>query len=178
MNGTVEKTSANSFGSDLHSSSTFIYTYEPLSLVSISFQCRENMSQNPPGKRLIRSAIYTVAVALVLLICAFYLPYWRPAYWSNRAALQEELNAAKLRGTPIRFSDLEVDDVNGYQLGERLAAALESVVELPSDVLNKIHADEELSESDRSAIRMSLERNQHVLQQIKQINPLDECRFR
>lgn len=136
------------------------------------------MSQNPPGKRLIRTAIYTVAVALVLLICAFYFPYWRPAYWSNRAALQEELNAAKLRGTPIRFSDLEVDDVNGYQLGERLAAVLESVVELPSDVLNKIHSNEALSESDKSAIRMSLERNQHVLQQIKQINPLEECRFR
>lgn len=178
MNGTVEKTFANSFMSDLHSSTAPIYTHKPLSLVSISFQCRENMSQNPPGKRLIRSAIYTVAVALVLLICAFYFPYWRPAYWSNRAALQDELTAAKLRGTPIRFSDLEVDDTNGYQLGERLTAALDSLTELPSDVLNKTYADEALSESDKSAIRVCLKQNQSVRNQIERITPLDECRFR
>lgn len=136
------------------------------------------MSQNPPKRHLARRVGYVAIAASVLLICGFYFPYWRPIYWSNRAALQKEIDAAKHRGTPIRFSDLVVEDPAGFELGERVKSALESLVEIPSEIRDKQFSDEALTDNDKAKIREILVQNQNFFRRIERAKPLGECRFR
>lgn len=136
------------------------------------------MSQNPSKRQLIRRGASVVVAAIALFICGFYIPYWRPIYWWNRAALQKEIEAAKLRGTPIRFSDLAVEDPIGFQVGDRVKSALELLVELPAEIRHKLFSEELLTDSDKATIREILAQNQPLFDQIEKAKPLGECRFR
>ena len=115
---------------------------------------------------------------LVTIELANLLPYWRPAYWSARSALNAAKTSIHERGEPVSFADLAAENEGDYATGDRVLAIVKEFTKPEPEFSDLIRADPPTAPGDYATLRETIRINREALDALAAINPAAECRIR